>query len=65
MTAPIESIFLTRSWTGEPVNAEPHRCAQLGWFPLDCLPQPMVPYAAAAIGHVLAGRLFSTFGTWT
>jgi 8-oxo-dGTP pyrophosphatase MutT (NUDIX family) len=34
---------------GEPVNAEPHKCAKIGWFPCDMLPRHTVPYTAAGI----------------
>src|SRR5262249_4138336 len=32
---------------GEPVNAEPHKCAKIAWYPLDMLPETTVPYTAA------------------
>ncbi|GIE85635.1 NUDIX domain-containing protein [Actinoplanes regularis] len=34
---------------GEPVNAEPHKCAQIGWFPLDELPAETDRYTTACI----------------
>ena len=38
---------------GEPFNAEPHKCAKIGWFPLDLLPHNTVPYTAAGISLYL------------
>ncbi|MDI1462439.1 NUDIX domain-containing protein [Catellatospora sp. KI3] len=44
-------FFAVHRWHGTPVNAEPHKCADLHWFGLRKLPTPMVPYAAAALAH--------------
>lgn len=43
-------FFATRHWTGEAVNAEPAKCAELRWAPPDRLPDNTVPYTAAGIG---------------
>ncbi|BCB86073.1 NUDIX hydrolase [Phytohabitans suffuscus] len=34
---------------GQPVNAEPHKCAKIEWFPADLLPPNTYPYTAASI----------------
>ncbi|WP_433444013.1 NUDIX hydrolase [Nonomuraea sp. CA-141351] len=46
-------FFATREWTGDPYNAEPDKCSEIAWWPLDDLPGDMVDYAAAAIANVL------------
>ncbi|GIH67643.1 NUDIX domain-containing protein [Microbispora siamensis] len=51
-TARIGMFLVAHSITGTPVNAEPHKCAELAWFPLDRLPEPTVPYARAGIEAV-------------
>ncbi|MBE3008190.1 NUDIX domain-containing protein [Microbispora sp. NEAU-D428] len=51
-TARIGMFLVARSITGTPINAEPHKCAELAWFPLDRLPEPTVPYARAGIEAV-------------
>lgn len=33
----------------EPVNAEPHKCAKIEWFPSDQLPANTYPYTRAAV----------------
>ncbi|WP_455432790.1 NUDIX domain-containing protein [Streptosporangium soli] len=48
-TARIGIFFTSRKWRGNPVNAEPHKCAELAWHPLDDLPPGTIPYAAAGI----------------
>jgi 8-oxo-dGTP pyrophosphatase MutT (NUDIX family) len=47
----IDFFFTARSWAGEPRITEPDKCADLRWFRLDRLPEPVVPHEAA----VLAG----------
>lgn len=37
-------FFETRTWTGEPHITEPDKCAAMGWFALDALPDPVVPH---------------------
>jgi len=55
----VDFFFAPTRWTGTPQNREPQRCAALAWWPLDALPVAMVPYIAAAITHVRAGRVYS------
>jgi 8-oxo-dGTP diphosphatase len=47
---------------GEPYNAEPHKCAKLGWFTPEMLPHNTVPYTTAGIGLYLSGEPFTTLG---
>ena len=50
------------AWEGVPVNAEPQKCAELRWFPLDGLPPNVIPSVRAAIHSVIRGELYSDFG---
>lgn len=43
----------------EPVNAEPDKCAGIGWYALDRLPQEMVAYCRAGLEAYLAGERFA------
>jgi 8-oxo-dGTP diphosphatase len=47
---------------GEPVNAEPHKCAKIEWYPLDMLPENTVPYTAAGIELYRAGKTLGVVG---
>jgi len=47
----IDFFFTSRSWSGEPRIVEPAKCADLRWWRLDALPDPVVPHE----GTVLAG----------
>jgi len=40
----VDYFFATTSWTGEPTIIEPEKCADLRWFRLDALPDPVVPH---------------------
>lgn len=55
-------FFTTDCWQGEPVNREPHKCAELAWHPRTALPPNMVPYVRHALAEVAAGRVYSEFG---
>lgn len=43
-----------------PVNREPDKCSELGWYPLDDLPQDMVAYCRAGLDAFRAGVPFLT-----
>ncbi|GAA3369490.1 hypothetical protein GCM10020367_12400 [Streptomyces sannanensis] len=43
---------------GEPYNREPDKCSELGWFPLDALPDDMVAYCRAGLDAYRAGERF-------
>jgi hypothetical protein len=49
-------FFTTGTWTGEPYNAEPHKCSEIAWWPVHALPADMIDYPAAAIANIL-GRV--------
>ncbi|MGP3917787.1 NUDIX hydrolase [Nonomuraea sp. 10N515B] len=49
-------FFTTGKWTGEPYNAEPHKCSEIAWWPVHALPADMIDYPAAAIANIL-GRI--------
>ncbi|WP_245899624.1 NUDIX hydrolase [Nonomuraea indica] len=52
-------FFAATRWRGEPYNAEPHKCSELGWWPLDKLPHDMVGYPDAALAHIRDGVPFA------
>lgn len=49
-------FFTTTAWTGEPHNAEPHKCAKIAWYRPDMLPHNTVPYTAAGIDLYQRGQ---------
>jgi 8-oxo-dGTP diphosphatase len=55
-------FFEAGRWSGEPVNAEPHKCSELVWVDPRDPPPDVVPYQAVAL-TCLAGRSrFSLLG---
>lgn len=48
--------------TGEPVNAEPHKCSELVWVDPYNLPADVVPYQAAGLNGTLSGGVFGLHG---
>lgn len=58
-------FFVTATrWSGDIHNAEPHKCDDLTWFPLDALPANTIPYIRQAIANYRQRRWFDSFG-WT
>jgi 8-oxo-dGTP diphosphatase len=50
--------FLTAtSWTGEPRIVEHDKCAGLQWFPLDRLPDPVVPHERTVLEALRTGHV--------
>lgn len=61
----VDFFFSARSWTGEPRVVEPEKCADLRWWPLTSLPDPVVPHEAHALASLgLSGQSggYLTFG---
>jgi 8-oxo-dGTP diphosphatase len=46
-------FFEVTTWSGEPTNAEPHKCGGLRWSPLTRLPENTVPYTAHGVSQYL------------
>ena len=57
--ARVGMFFHTRSWTGEPVNAEPHKCNKLQWTDPRVLPANTIDYPATGIRAWLSGDPFT------
>ena len=55
-------FFSARRWRGEPRNMEPHKAGDFRWFPLDALPDNMVPYVRRAIERWQVGLFYGESG---
>lgn len=53
----IDFFFTARRWTGEPTILEPRKCAELRWYPLAALPQPVVPHELLVLSGLRTGDL--------
>jgi len=51
----VDYFFSTSRWTGEPRIVEPGKCAELRWFGLDALPDPVVPHELAVLEAIRGG----------
>lgn len=53
----VDYFFSAGTWVGEPAILEPHKCADLRWFRLDALPDPVVPHELQVLDALRAGRV--------
>jgi 8-oxo-dGTP pyrophosphatase MutT (NUDIX family) len=58
----IDFFFSATGWTGDPAIIEPGKAADLRWFPLDALPDPVVPHERLALSRLGSGERYLTFG---
>ncbi len=59
----IDFFFTCRSWRGEPRIVEPEKAAAMDWFPLDALPEPVVPHELFVLERLGTGLdSYTTFG---
>lgn len=58
----IDFYFMAEKWEGEPYNAEPDKCDDLKWAPLDKLPDNIIPSVKQAIESYRTGEKYSEFG---
>ena len=50
-------FFACRRWAGEPRRVELHKTADLRWFPLAALPEPVVPHERVVLEGLRRGAL--------
>ncbi len=53
----VDFFFTCPRWTGEPRTMEPAKSAGLGWYPLDALPDPVVPHERVVLDGLRTGDL--------
>ena len=60
----IDFFFTARTWSGQPRLVEPDKAADLRWYPLTALPDPVVPHELAVLDALRTGTTtaYSTFG---
>ncbi|MEU3401401.1 NUDIX hydrolase [Streptomyces filamentosus] len=55
----LQLFFRARRWEGTPELREPDKCLAWQWWSAKDLPEPIVPYARAAIEGIRAGRTYT------
>jgi len=55
----VDLFFEATKWDGEITNAEPHKCDDIKWFPLNALPENMMHHVREAIGDIESGVGYS------
>ena len=58
----VDFFFSARGWRGEPRIVEPQKCADLRWWPLDDLPDGVVPHEGLALASLGSGVPYTTYG---
>jgi len=58
----VDFFFVAKKWTGTPVIAEPDKCDDLSWFPLDDLPDNLLPFIKTAFDNYKNGVPFFESG---
>lgn len=60
----VDFFFTARSWAGEPTIVESGKCAELSWFPLTALPDPVVPHELEVLKSLRSGTVsaYTSFG---
>lgn len=53
----VDFFFTARSWSGEPRIMEGAKCADLQWFALDDLPDPVVPHERVVLEGLRDGSI--------
>lgn len=53
----VDYFFTATAWQGEPRVVEPDKCADLRWFPLDALPDPVVPHELQVLAAIRSGTV--------
>ena len=55
----IDLFFTIGEWSGEFVNAEPHKCAEIKWFHRSKLPENMMHHVKRALEDIDRGNPYS------
>lgn len=58
----IDFYYTCDAWDGEIVNNEPDKCDDLSWFPLDNLPENIIPVVKVALEAIRLGVPYSEIG---
>jgi 8-oxo-dGTP diphosphatase len=55
----VDFFFVATKWQGEPYNAEPDKCDDAQWFPLNELPETLIPIVKHMLQKIESGEPYS------
>ncbi len=58
----VDYFFEATTWSGEPTNAEPHKCVELRWCSVSALPEKMMHHVKDALMDIQHGVNYSEIG---
>ena len=58
----VDAYFLIEKWQGKVTNTEPHKCAELTWFPIESLPENTIKAVREALSNIFNNLPYSEFG---
>ncbi|MCP4354519.1 MAG: NUDIX domain-containing protein [Proteobacteria bacterium] len=58
----ISCFLVAHKYTGKLENKEPHKCSELKFFPIDDLPEKVIPYVKQAIECYKNGVIYAESG---
>lgn len=57
----VDLFYEATNWTGEVVNVEPEKCDDLSWYPIDHLPDNMLPFVKCVLQDISSGVAYSEY----
>jgi 8-oxo-dGTP pyrophosphatase MutT (NUDIX family) len=60
----VDVFFEATRWAGTPTIREPDKAADLRWFPLTALPEPVVPHERSVLDALASGRVLPPVVVW-
>lgn len=57
----VDFFYEATEWNGEITNAEPEKCDDLSWFPINKLPDNMLPFVRLVLNGVANGIHYSEY----
>jgi ADP-ribose pyrophosphatase YjhB (NUDIX family) len=58
----IDFFFKVKKWEGEPSIQEPDKCDHMAWFPMDAIPDNIVPHQKYVLSDRAENRVYREVG---
>ncbi|MGV9001798.1 MAG: NUDIX hydrolase [Candidatus Saccharimonadaceae bacterium] len=57
----LDIFYEASKWNGIVTNVEPHKCSDLSWFPVDNLPENMIPVIKSVLNKIKNNEHYSEY----